>query len=217
MEWSNECESIIVYEHEQDSKVKKTHCHILMMSCQVKDEAFKRKFKKLYNTDRKGNDLWSWEHKNRANPDISMITYMSKGKLAPVFVKNISPSLVDELRQKWVVLTPASSVASDSKKSKDKSKEFYSICERVIEIARETHGVYENRLVESEFGSHSLMLQNVIVNPGKVYDILLQELKKNRIMTEVNQLTRFMTTILRDDMNTGEEIKKTVFKRLFSQ
>lgn len=214
MEWSNECESIIAYEHEKDSKVKKTHCHILMMGCSVKDEAFKRRFKKLYKTERKGNDLWSWEHKEHPNPDIYLITYMSKGKLAPVFVKNFSPALVDELRLKWVEYkTPESSVAS---KSKDKSKEFYSICEKVLEIARETPGIYDNKLVESEFGSHSLMVKSVIVNPGMVYDILLKELKKNRIMTEVNQLTRFMTTILRDDMNTGEEIKKTVFKRLFS-
>lgn len=216
MEWSSLCESIICYQHDADEEVKTTHVHLLILKSQIQDEQLKRRFKKLYPTERKGNDLWSWEHKEYPNPDINYITYMSKGELAPVFVKNISLATVEELRQKWVDKSPVSSVASNSKKAKDKTKEFYSICERVLDIARETPGVYENKLVESEFGSHSLMLKSVIVNPGKVYDILLKELKKNRIMTEVNQLTRFMTTILREDLNCGEEIKKTVFKRLFS-
>jgi len=217
LEWSKVCDQFIVYEHDADEEVATTHCHFLMMSSTVKEEALKRRFYKLYPTDRLGNDLWAWKHKEHPNPDLGYIKYMSKGVLAPKFVKNISPAIVDEFRQKWVPKNPVSSVANKSDKPKDKSKEFYSICERVIEIARETPGVYENRLVESEFGSNSLMMKSVIVNPGKVYDILLKELKKNRIMTEINQLTRFMTTILREDANMGEEIKKTVFKRLFPQ
>lgn len=213
MSWSDVCNQFIVFEHEPDEEVKTQHCHLLIIGSTLKEEALKRKLFKLYPTSRKGNELWAWTHKDYPNPDLSFIKYMSKGVLAPKFVKNISPATVDEFRRQWVVNPPVEVAAN---KSKDKSKEFYGICERVLAIARETPGIYENKLVESEFGSQSLMMKSVIVNPGKVYDILLKELKRNRIMTEVNQLTRFMTTILRDDLNVGEEIRKTVFKRLFS-
>jgi len=102
------CDELIVYEHEADEKVKKTHIHLLIIRSQVKDEALRRLAQKTRSDIRmSGNEFWKWavkeEHKSSLCSDpYSFITYMSKGKLAPKYVKNISGSKVEEYRSKWV-------------------------------------------------------------------------------------------------------------------
>lgn len=97
--WADECEAFIVYEHVSDTTVKKTHCHFLMLGCAVGPEQMKNIAKRVM-VPGKGQAFWKWESK--LPPDQSFITYMSKGKLAPKFVKNISPAEVEEWRLKWV-------------------------------------------------------------------------------------------------------------------
>ena len=83
--------------------------HLLMIGSSVKEEALKRIYYKLIKDERKGNDLWSWSHKSHPNPDLKFITYMSKGKLRPVFSQGISPDIVEEYRLKWIEPTTATS------------------------------------------------------------------------------------------------------------
>lgn len=92
-----------VYEHTPDQGCKETHVHMIMLGCNVKAEALKRKYYKMYPEAKTadGNGLWSWENKDWPVPDINFVTYMSKGVLAPKFVKNISPAELEELRGKW--------------------------------------------------------------------------------------------------------------------
>lgn len=101
--WSQSCDSMAVYEHEADEEVNTTHVHLIMLNSKYKTpERLKQIFRLYVNDDRNGNDLWAWTHKNYPNPDMNFITYMSKGNLRPVFLKNISPAEVEELRNKWV-------------------------------------------------------------------------------------------------------------------
>lgn len=107
--WSELCLQLIVYEHEADETVSQTHCHLLMVGCSVDREALKRRlYKELPQETRKGNEMWAWTHKEweRENPgkeyDFGMIKYMSKGKLAPKYNKNISDNIVEEQKAKWV-------------------------------------------------------------------------------------------------------------------
>ena len=99
--WAATCESMVVYEHEADEDVSTTHCHFLMINSQYKtEEALKRIFfKQTPAEERKGNALWAWEHKQPVNE--TFVTYMSKGRLRPVFVKNFSPAKIEELTGKW--------------------------------------------------------------------------------------------------------------------
>ncbi|UAU47005.1 Rep [Chicken proventriculitis-associated circular virus 15] len=98
--WSKSCESIIVYEHESDEEVKTTHVHLLMINSEyATPEPLKRLFYKNLSTDRKGNDLWAWTHETV--PDLTFITYMSKGILAPKFINNISTQEVEKARLNW--------------------------------------------------------------------------------------------------------------------
>lgn len=100
--WSDKCEAFICYEHISDATVKKTHCHFLMMGVTVSIETLKN-IAKAEITTGKGQQFWKWESKNP--PDETFIMYMSKGKFAPKFVKNLSPELIEEQRSKWVDLT----------------------------------------------------------------------------------------------------------------
>lgn len=99
--WASLCQQVIVYEHEADSKVKKTHVHLLMLGSSVKEEALKRLFHKDIKGLKGGNDLWSWSHKGCKDPDLQFITYMSKGRLHPKFQQNISDEVVEDYRLKW--------------------------------------------------------------------------------------------------------------------
>jgi len=101
VEWAEQCDRMIVYQHDADVNVVATHCHILMIGLKVKDESLKRSFKRicpLIDTTG-GNKFWKWESKNP--PDEGLITYMSKGTLRPVFVKNFEPGEVEAQRLKW--------------------------------------------------------------------------------------------------------------------
>jgi len=84
--WSKSCESIIVFEHESDEEVAQTHCHVLMLGSEYATaEPLKRIFSKQVETNRKGNDLWAWTHRDFPVPDISFIRYMGKGSLKPIY------------------------------------------------------------------------------------------------------------------------------------
>jgi len=104
-QWADRCHDAIVYQHEADGEVSKTHVHIGLGGCEVGIEALKRMWK---DAPGKGNEFWSfkpWVRKNKeqwyTTPDTYLV-YMAKGALRPVYVKNISNDIVDKSRQSWV-------------------------------------------------------------------------------------------------------------------
>lgn len=105
--WSEVSEKMVVYEHEADEDVSTTHVHMIMINCKyATPEALKRSFYAHISTERKGNDLWSWTHKDFPNPDLSFIGYMAKKVLRPVFIKNVLPDEIEEWKVKWSKPTP---------------------------------------------------------------------------------------------------------------
>jgi len=109
--WAARSLQFAVYEHAADAQVKTTHCHLLMIGCDVDREALKRQFRKELPQfkDLSGNSLWSWEHDRwkLENPgkeyDLGMIKYMSKGRLAPAYVSNIDEATLAQERGRWTV------------------------------------------------------------------------------------------------------------------
>lgn len=101
--WSSRCRSLIVYQHDADAEVSKTHVHIGLVGTEVKHEALKRMW---VDCPGKGNEFWSWkEWQYDVVTDMNYdkyLSYMSKGCLAPVFIKNFSEELVENSRQSWV-------------------------------------------------------------------------------------------------------------------
>ena len=104
-EWASKVLRMAVFQHDKDTNVQTTHVHILIEGCDTKCEQLKRIFKKvLPGLPAKGNEFWKWESKQ--TPDDSFLTYMSKGTLRPLFVKEYSPALVEERRLQWKITTP---------------------------------------------------------------------------------------------------------------
>ena len=92
--WADKCERCICFEHEADEEIRQTHVHMILFSSTVQAEALKRTSK----LSGKGNEFWSWKDYDGLQ---TFITYMSKGKLAPKFVKNYSPAEVEAARTAW--------------------------------------------------------------------------------------------------------------------
>lgn len=100
--WSTLCNQMVVYEHEADDEIKQTHVHMIMIGCTRKQKSLcERFYKELPHEVRKGNALWSWEHKEFPNPQLEYIVYMSKGRLEPKFVKGVFPEQIARFKEEW--------------------------------------------------------------------------------------------------------------------
>lgn len=140
--WSGYCDQMAVYEHDADLEVNKTHVHMIMINCSFKTaEPLKRRFYEQIKTDRKGNDLWEWEHKNYPNPDIGYIKYMSKGTLTAKFVKNISEQVLEEWRQKWTPDIPKAPILRQTSLDEDAKKKLtkYAVVLEVVKLILAKH------------------------------------------------------------------------------
>jgi len=100
--WALHCKQLIVYEHPADLKVRRTHCHILIIGSDIQEEALKRKFKKFYPhiDTTKGNSFWKWASEY-GTPGLSFITYMAKGKYDPKYVHEIKFDLIEYYKALW--------------------------------------------------------------------------------------------------------------------
>jgi len=124
-EWADISERFIVAEHDPDQGCNKTHVHVGIWNCGVKDEALKRRFKTKTGLQLSGNKDWAWEHKDHPAglPDweedsvvaglivptpksIEIFTYLKyliKGDLTRVkIVKNIYRNLLERAAEGWV-------------------------------------------------------------------------------------------------------------------
>lgn len=94
--WFERSSSAIVYEHEQDEDVSKTHIHMALIGVDCKIEALKRMWS---SAPGKGNEFWSFSD---IKDKQKYLTYMTKGTLAPKLAKNISQQEVETSRLAWV-------------------------------------------------------------------------------------------------------------------
>lgn len=109
--WANRSQKAIVYQHDADEEVSKTHVHIGLSGCEVGVEALKRMWPEAPG---KGNEFWSYKDwKPETGDRDKYITYMSKGKLSVSFLKNISEQLVETSRLAWVEPTLGNTKTTD--------------------------------------------------------------------------------------------------------
>lgn len=149
-DWSETCEKMVVYQHDADAEVPRTHLHFLIVNCKHKSpEALKRKFHSRVETDLVANELWAWTHKDYPNPDEGFIPYMTKGNLAPVFVKNFSPDELEAARAKWIEPIPKGKCLltdekEDTKKPKKKTRrELVDIISARYKALEQKHELFE--------------------------------------------------------------------------
>jgi len=92
------CDVLVVYEHEADEDISRTHIHCYADNPQVSTDTMKNWVKKAMGTTVFPKTDWSFAEAQ----DIGFITYMSYGRLNPLFVKGIETSAIADLKDKWV-------------------------------------------------------------------------------------------------------------------
>lgn len=100
----NECDVLVVYEHEQDEEVSRTHVHFYIEGFTLTIQALKDRVRKHLLEDKFPKGDWSFKEKNKDGSSVNpqCITYMSKGDLTPKMVKGISREEIDAYTSQWV-------------------------------------------------------------------------------------------------------------------
>lgn len=100
------CDKTLVYEH-VGTKTEKVHVHMMLIGVRCDKKTLQAKFPIC-----KGNKDWSWKTKDAKYGDVEdspkYITYMTKGKLDPVYNKGYTIEELNEAKAAW----------TDKKKSK---------------------------------------------------------------------------------------------------
>lgn len=190
-EWSKNCEKMVVYEHQKDAAVKHTHCHLLMLNTRVKEEAFKRMFHSRVKTDLKGNDLWKWSTK-WGDPNESFIIYMSRGKLAYKFLKNIPDTQVEELRLQWKDPTPKGALLTERKEATKTRQDLLKIMQSKITATDtddrhllEDYAEYFTTIIIDVLNEHKIIFSRRKIQEYR--DTLLGEHCKLKFVNFVNE------------------------------
>lgn len=94
-------EKAVVYQHDADESVSRTHVHALLEMSVSTDTAKNWVTKSV--GYRPKSDMWSFVSKLQKQPvTMEYITYMTKGKLEPVMLKGYDKELCDKYKARWV-------------------------------------------------------------------------------------------------------------------
>lgn len=120
-EWSLKAEKVVVYEHPEPDNI---HCHLALMGVYVTTQNLKDIMKDL-GVPLKGAGQLSFKStfKNAAKEVIAMtdetlpgfITYMTKGKYEPKYLKGVSEEECAEARARWVDYSRSPAETGDRK------------------------------------------------------------------------------------------------------
>jgi len=94
-------DKLVIYEHEADDDVSRTHIHGLIMDCSRSDDTLRNNLFKVNYT--KNYELKStYKTKNGVYPvDAKYITYMSKGHLDPKYCKGFTEEEIAAYKAQW--------------------------------------------------------------------------------------------------------------------
>jgi len=131
------CERLVIYEHEADEEINRTHTHWLVVNPTVTDETIKNWIGRHKG---KGNSFWSFKTtytvKGVEYPvDFKFITYMSKGVLHPQFVKGFTEEQIEEYRKAWIDYPSRSPVNTEHEDAKN-TVTMYTMAREVHESFR---------------------------------------------------------------------------------
>jgi len=91
------CTSVVVYQHDADEDVNRTHCHMVLKDIQVCRKQVLNIMKESLQL--KGNADFATE---KCDESAKPFIYMSKGKLDPVFLKEYSAEQALDWKSQWV-------------------------------------------------------------------------------------------------------------------
>jgi len=150
---------LVVYEHQADDEIKRTHVHALIKGSPVKATTMKARLTKLCGVWKKEDWAFMTHYgSERTLIDDDLITYMSKGILDPVLVVGFIEEYLLDQRSKWV----------EPKRDKPTKPTYDSICKQIqsMTIAKATPlEILHNTL-------DVLQKHNVVCGRYKIRDIV---------------------------------------------
>lgn len=158
-----EAEFIVVYEHNEASRV---HIHALLKECPIQLLGLKRRIEKVVGKVSKTD----WSFKTTEITE-QFITYMSKGKLDPVFVKGYTPERIASYRSAWI--EPEKKVQTKLTKPNDKAtyREILDEVKRIIPKDLKFYGHSDVMYVVQNL-TRVLNEKKIITSRYKVRDLL---------------------------------------------
>lgn len=155
-------EKIAIYEHDADEDVNRTHIHGLIMGCNRKEDTVRTKFfKGIYeSTDYELKTKYQDKNKRWWPVDDKYITYMSKGRLQPQYVKGYSFEETEEFRKQWVDFSALKTAreSSGTKVGEDqvavattpkKQMTVYSHCKAIIDGMKDkNNGLIKHNVID---------------------------------------------------------------------
>lgn len=100
---------LIAYQHDADEEIQRTHVHFLILGSELKPDAMKARYKKLYGDIDKTDWSFISAFKVDGKPvaittetSTKFVTYMSKGSLVPLHNVGYDPMELLALTQAWV-------------------------------------------------------------------------------------------------------------------
>jgi len=100
-DWAKVSGKLLVYRHDADEEVNRTHCHFLIEECTIGTaEGLRKRVKHMgFN----GNKDWAFTEAPITDEQRDKyITYMTKGHLDPVYNKGYDPVYLEERKNAWV-------------------------------------------------------------------------------------------------------------------
>jgi len=212
-EWKelDKCTTAFLFEHPPTKKGKAQHCHGYLFDTPSKYKTFQGNVKKafsLIDADYETSQTCGKGDKKKSIDLSGAWMYASKGAtLRAKSLKNISPQQVEELdkyaRDNWVQHT------EKTPETKTKTKtDYWTFLQDVREKAE------KQMLYKYELDNQCELVMTV--DKHKLYKLLIASMNEHKMVLEINQMTRMFATLVRDDPIHGEEIRKSVFRRLFS-
>lgn len=166
---------LIVYEH-QASQI---HIHGLVIDCKVSTDTLKNWIKKCMGIKVYDKSKWSFKTEYEGKPvDTNFITYMSKGKLEPVF-SNYTLSEIEKFKNAWIQPEKVSS------KEKEDKITIWNIAQEVDQIYRQQYGEYEHNGID-EF--------HLVIE--RITPIIIKVLRKYRKGFDTFLVKKILTTAL---------------------
>lgn len=104
--WALSADTLLCYQH-VGSVTEKVHVHLLVMGCGVTSDRLKQYAQELGITGG-GNKFWSFKSKSKVAGPLTQdtapryITYMTKGKYDPMYVKGYDDVFLAECKAAWV-------------------------------------------------------------------------------------------------------------------
>lgn len=153
---------VLVYEHEADEEVSRTHVHALVQNADITVLAFKRRIEKVIGKVSKSD----WSFKETDQNVAKYVTYMTKGSLTPEYNVGYTQDEVEQFKAYWIEPKPQSRAVVVS--YKDIIAEVIAeVPHTALDFTSETHVVMVTNLLMKRLNHH-----RIVTGRFKIRDML---------------------------------------------